>query len=112
MDIIRRNVGNSIVLDCVGRLTLGPGTTAARNAVRAALEENGPKRIVLNLAGVDYMDSSGIGELVSSYTHARNKGATLVLLNLNTKVHQLLAVTKLLTVFEIYADEKTAVAGS
>ena len=111
MDIIRRNVGNSIVLDCAGKLTLGPGTTAARNAVRAALED-GPKRIVMNLAGVDYMDSSGIGELVSSYTHARNKGATLVLLNLNTKVHQLLAVTKLLTIFEIFSDETSAIAGS
>lgn len=111
MDIIRRNVGNGIVLDCVGKLTLGPGTTAVRNAVRAAVEES-PKRVVLNLAGVDYMDSSGIGELVSSYSHARNKGSMLVLLNLNTKVHQLLAVTKLLTVFEIFADEKAAIAGS
>jgi len=80
---------------------------AVRNAVRDALE-GGAGKIVLNLAGVSYIDSAGIGELVSSLTHVRNQGGKLVLLNLNKKTHQLMVVTKLITVFEVFEDEKWA----
>jgi anti-sigma B factor antagonist len=110
MEITARSVGNCIVLDCIGKLTLGPGTKAVRDAVRGALE-GGPKKVVVNLARVDYIDSTGIGELVSCFAHAQGKGGRMVLLNLNPKVHQLLAIAKLHTVFEIFQEEKAALAG-
>jgi anti-sigma B factor antagonist len=81
---------------------------AVRNTVREILK-NGGKKIVLNLAEVNYIDSSGIGELVSSYTTVTNQGGHLKLLNLTKKIHELLAITKLLTVFQTYDNEQTAI---
>jgi anti-sigma B factor antagonist len=108
MKIDTRTVGDVHVLDCSGKITLGEGTMAVRNTVREVLKKGG-KKIVLNLADVNYIDSSGIGELVSSYTTVTNQGGQLKLLNLTKKIHELLAITKLLTVFQVFDDERTAV---
>ncbi len=81
---------------------------AVRNTVREVLK-NGGKKIVLNLADVNYIDSSGIGELVSGYTSVKGRGGELKLLNLTKKVHDLLQITKLYTVFDVHSDEQTAV---
>ncbi len=82
---------------------------AVRNAVRDTLKSNA-KKIILNLADVNYIDSSGIGELVSSYTTVTNNGGSLKLLNLTKKIQELLAITKLLTVFQVYENEQAALA--
>ncbi len=108
MKIETRTVGDVTILDCSGKITLGEGTMAVRNTVREILK-NGGKKIVLNLAEVNYIDSSGIGELVSSYTTVTNQGGHLKLLNLTKKIHELLAITKLLTVFQTYDNEQTAI---
>ncbi len=109
MKIENRVVGDVQILDCSGKITLGEGTMAIRNTVRELLK-NGNKKIVLNLADVNYIDSSGIGELVSSYTTVTNQGGSLKLLNLTKKIHELLAITKLLTVFPVYDNEQAAVS--
>ena len=108
MKIETRTVGDVQILDCSGKITLGEGTMAVRNAVREALK-NGNKKIVLNLGDVNYIDSSGIGELVSSFTTVTNQGGQLKLLNLTKKIQELLAITKLLTVFQVYDNEQTAI---
>jgi anti-sigma B factor antagonist len=108
MKIENRVVGDVQILDCSGKITLGEGTMAIRNTVRELLK-NGNKKIVLNLADVNYIDSSGIGELVSSYTTVTNQGGQLKLLNLTKKIHELLAITKLLTVFPVFDNEQTAI---
>jgi len=97
------------VVDIGGRITLGEGSALLRKTVRELLEE---KRtlILLNLADVDYIDSSGIGELVSAYTGVKNRGGVLKLLHLTKKVHDLLQLTKLFTVFDVYSDESTALS--
>ena len=82
---------------------------SVRNAVRDILQ-SGKKKIILNLAEVSYIDSSGIGELVSSYTTVTNGGGQLKLLNLTNKIHELLQITKLLTVFETFENEQAALA--
>jgi anti-sigma B factor antagonist len=110
MKIDSRNVGDVRILDISGKITLGEGTMALRNTVRDILK-NGGKKIVLNLGEVNYIDSSGIGELVSSYTTVTNQGGQLRLLNLHKKIHELLQITKLLTVFQVYDNEQAAVAG-
>lgn len=107
MKIDNRIVGDVHLLDCSGKITLGEGTMAVRNTVREVLK-NGGKKIVLNLANVNYIDSSGIGELVSSFTTVTNQSGQLKLLNLTKKIHELLAITKLLTVFQTYEDEQAA----
>jgi len=109
MKIETRNIGDVQVLDCSGKITLGEGTMAIRNAVRDILKSNG-KKILLNLSDVNYIDSSGIGELVSSYTTVTNHGGSLKLLNLTKKIQELLAITKLLTVFQVFDNEQTALA--
>jgi anti-sigma B factor antagonist len=109
MKIDTRTVGDVHILDCSGKITLGEGTMAVRNTVREVLRKGG-KKIVLNLADVNYIDSSGIGELVSSYTTVTNQGGQLKLLNLTKKIQELLAITKLLTVFQVFDNEKTAVS--
>jgi len=109
MKIETRKVGDVTVLDCSGKITLGEGTMAVRNSVREILK-NGGMKIILNLGDVNYIDSSGIGELVSSYTTVTNGGGQLKLLNLTNKIQELLAITKLLTVFQVYNDERAAVA--
>ncbi len=109
MKIENRVVGDVHVLDCSGKITLGEGTMAIRNTVREVLK-NGGKKIVLNLAEVNYIDSSGIGELVSSFTTVTNQSGQLKLLNLTKKIHELLAITKLLTVFQTFDNEQAAIS--
>ena len=104
-----RTVGDIRILDCSGKITLGEGTMTVRNTVRDILKNNG-KKIILNLADVNYIDSSGIGELVSTYTTVTNNGGQLKLLNLTKKIQELLAITKLLTVFSVYDNEQAAIA--
>jgi anti-sigma B factor antagonist len=107
MKIETRTVGDIKILDCSGRITLGEGTMVVRNAVRELLKDN-DKKIILNLAEVNYIDSSGIGELVSTYTTVTSNGGQLKLLGLTKKIQELLAITKLLTVFEVFDDEQAA----
>ncbi|HYG99452.1 MAG TPA: STAS domain-containing protein [Terriglobales bacterium] len=104
-----RQVNGVTIVDLSGRITLGEGSVILRDSVRDLLSK-GSKQIVLNLADVSYIDSSGIGELVSAYTHVRREGGELKLLNLTKKVHDLLQITKLYTVFDIRDDEAAAVA--
>jgi anti-sigma B factor antagonist len=96
------------VLDLSGRITLGEGSVQLRDAVRDLIGK-GHKDILVNLEDVNYIDSSGLGELVSAYTTARNQSARLKLLKLTKKVHDLLQLTKLYTVFDIYDDEASAI---
>ncbi len=107
LNIRERQAGDVTVLDMEGKITIGEGSVAVRSAIRRLLEE-GKRKILLNLAGVGYVDSSGIGELVSSYTTINREGGQLKLLNLTQKIQDLLAITKLLTVFDVYDDEATA----
>jgi anti-sigma B factor antagonist len=109
MKIDSRTVGDVHVLDCSGKITLGEGTMAVRNAVGDILKIGG-RKIVLNLADVNYIDSSGVGELVSTYTTVASQGGQLKLLYLTKKVHELLAITKLLTVFGVYDSEPATIA--
>ncbi len=103
-----RQVAGIMVVDISGRITLGEGSTLLRDTVRD-LVSKGHKQILLNLGDVTYIDSSGIGELVSAYTSVRNQGGELKLLNLTKKVHDLLQITKLYPVFDIKDDEAAAV---
>ena len=107
--ISERQAGDVTILDLDGKVTIGEGSVALRNAVRRLLGE-GKTKILMNLGGVGYIDSSGIGELVSSFTAVNKEGGTLKLLNLTQKIQDLLAITKLLTVFDVYEDEATALS--
>jgi anti-sigma B factor antagonist len=107
--ISTRQVDGVTVLDMSGRITLGEGSVQLRDAVRDLLSK-GQKHILLNLGDVTYIDSSGIGELVSAFTTAKNQGGELKLLNLTRKVHDLLQITKLYTVFDVKDDEASAIA--
>ncbi len=108
LNIQHRQAGDVTIIDLSGKITIGEGSVQLREAVRKALEE-GKKKIVLNLGDVSYVDSSGIGELVSSYTTTNNNGGHLKLLNLTKKIQDLLMITKLLTVFETFDSEAAAV---
>jgi anti-sigma B factor antagonist len=108
MKISTRQVDGVAVVDCSGRITLGEGSVTLRDTVRDLLSK-GNKKILLNLAEVNYIDSSGIGELVSGFTTVRNQGGELKLLSLTKKVHDLLQITKLYTVFDIKDDEASAI---
>jgi anti-sigma B factor antagonist len=108
MTITTREVGHVTIVDVHGRITLGDETEQLRDTIRNLIAA-GKKKIVLNLAHVDFIDSSGVGELVSSFTAVRNAGGDLKLLSLSKKVHDILNVTKLYTVFDIKDDEFTAV---
>ena len=103
-----RQVGNVTVIDVAGRITLGEGSSALRETLRDLVAKNHNK-ILLNLADVTYIDSSGIGELVSGYTTVTNTGGSLKLLNLNKRIKDLLQITKLYTVFDVHEDEASAV---
>ena len=103
-----RQVNGVTVVDMSGRITLGEGSVVLRDTIRDLLGK-GQKKILLNLGNVTYIDSSGIGELVSAFTSVRNQGGELKLLNLTKKVHDLLQITKLYTVFDIKDDETAAV---
>jgi anti-sigma B factor antagonist len=107
--ISTRQVDGITVLDMSGRITLGEGSVQLRDTVRDLLAK-GQKHILLNLGDVTYIDSSGIGELVSAFTTAKNQGGELKLLNLTRKVHDLLQITKLYTVFDVKDDEASAIA--
>jgi len=107
LNINERQAGDVTILDMSGKITIGEGSVALRAAIRRLLEE-GKKRILLNLAGVSYVDSSGIGELVSSYTAINKESGQLKLLNLTQKIQDLLTITKLLTVFDVYDSEAEA----
>ena len=107
LNIKERQAGDITILDMDGKITIGEGSVALRSAIRRLLEE-GRKKILLNLGGVGYIDSSGIGEPVSSYTAISNAGGQLKLLNLTQKLKDLLGITKLLTVFDTYTDESEA----
>ena len=109
MKVNTRQVDGITILDLSGRITLGEGSVQLRDAVRDLLAK-GSKLILFNLADVNYIDSSGIGELVSAYTTVRNQGGELKLLNLTKKVHDLLQITKLYTVFDVKDDEASAIA--
>ncbi|MCZ6490248.1 MAG: STAS domain-containing protein [Acidobacteria bacterium] len=103
-----RQVDSVTIVDLSGRITLGEATSILREALQA-LAGKGQKKILLNLADVNYIDSSGLGGLISGYTSLTNQGGQLKLLNLTKKVHDLLQITKLLTVFEVFSDEATAI---
>lgn len=108
MKITSREVDHVTLLDISGRIVLGDETDTLRREVRDLIAK-GKKKIILNLAEVDYIDSSGVGELVASFTAVRNSGGELKLLRLTQKVHDVLNVTKLYTVFDIKDDEFKAV---
>ncbi len=104
-----RQVDGVTIVDLSGRITLGEGSVVLRDQIRDLLSK-GNKRILLNLGDVSYIDSSGIGELVSAYTAVSNQGGQLKLLNLTKKVHDLLQITKLYTVFDVRDDEAEAIS--
>jgi anti-sigma B factor antagonist len=108
MKISTRQVDGITIVDCSGRITLGEGSITLRETVSGLLAK-GEKKILLNLGDVNYIDSSGIGELVSAFTTVRKQGGDLKLLNLTKKVHDLLQITKLYTVFDVKDDEAVAV---
>jgi len=108
LKIDNREVAHISILDIDGRIVLGEEIQQLRDAVRELIKQD-KKKIILNLANVDYIDSSGVGELVGSFTTVRNAGGELKLLNLTQKVEDVLHVTKLYTVFDIKDDEFHAV---
>lgn len=96
-----------MILDCIGRIVFGEESAALRESVKSAISGN--SKVVLNLAEVNYIDSGGLGTLVSLYTTARNAGGALKLANLTRRVTDLLQVTKLVSVFEVFPDEQSAI---
>lgn len=104
-----RQVEGVVVVDLSGRIKLGEGSSILRDTVKDLLSK-GQKNILLNLGDISYIDSSGIGELVSAFTSVRNQGGELKLLHLTKKVHDLLQITKLYTVFDVKDDEAVAIA--
>ena len=109
MNATSRRVKGVTVVDMSGRITLGEGGVVLRDTIHDLLAK-GDKKILLNLGDVTYIDSSGIGELISAFTSVRNKGGDLKLLNLTKKVHDLLQITKLYTVFDIKDNEAGAIS--
>jgi anti-sigma B factor antagonist len=103
-----RQVGDITVVDASGRITLGDGASVFRDTIRD-LANSGQKKLLLNLGDISYIDSSGIGELVSGFTTVTNQGGQVKLLNLTKRVQDLLQITKLYTVFEVFDDEAKAV---
>ena len=103
-----RQVGDVTVISCAGQINLGEATSLFRNTVREELAK-GTRKLLLDLKQVTYIDSSGIGELVGSYTSAQRAGANMKLVHLPPKIYDLLQITKLLTVFEAFDDEATAI---
>jgi len=104
-----RTVGDVTVIDAAGRITLGEGSSTFRDTIKE-MTTAGNKKILLNLADVSYIDSSGIGELVSGFTTVSNAGGNLRLLNLTKRIHDLLQITKLYTIFEVFDDEAKGLA--
>jgi anti-sigma B factor antagonist len=108
VSVVTRQVGDVAVLDIAGRITLGEGSSTLRESLRAMTATRDAK-VLLNLEDVTYIDSSGIGELVSGFTNLQELGGQLKLLNLTKRVKDLLQITKLYTVFEVFDDEATAI---
>ena len=108
MQIAERAVGDVVVLDVKGRITLGDGDELLKDKVNS-LVSAGKKKIILNLADVPYVDSAGLGEIVRTYTTVSRQGGSLKLLNLTKRISDLLAITKLLTVFETFEVEDEAI---
>lgn len=102
-----REIGEIAIVDFSGKITLGEGSAMLRQTIRA-LVEKGHRKILINLYDVDYIDSSGIGELVSAFTTVRSASGELKLLNLTRRVHDILQITRLFTVFDVQSDEEAA----
>lgn len=107
LSVRERQAGDVTILDMNGEVRIGEGSIALRDAI-GNLAADGKKKILLNLAGVSYIDSSGIGELIAKYTTVTRQGGQLKLLNLTDRIQNLLVITKLLTVFDSYEDEGEA----
>lgn len=103
-----RDVGDVTILEIRGRITLGEGASLLREAIRHTLNHN--SRVLIDLAEVTYIDSTGLGEMVGGWVSARNRGAEMKLLHIKSQIKDLLQVTKLLTVFECFEDEEVALA--
>jgi anti-sigma B factor antagonist len=108
MNIDERKVGTVTVLDLKGKLTLGDGDEALKNKIQGLVGQ-GQKQILLNFAGVPYVDSSGLGAMIGCYTTVTRAGGSLRLVNLTNRLTDLLSITKLLTVFDTYTTESEAV---
>jgi anti-sigma B factor antagonist len=106
-EVKERQAGDVTILDLSGAVRIGEGSVGLRDAIRG-LADGGKRKILLNLAGVNYVDSSGIGELIANYTTVSRQGGQLKLLNLTEKIRNLLVITKLLTVFDSYDNEAEA----
>jgi anti-sigma B factor antagonist len=102
-----REIGEIAIVDFSGKITLGEGSAMLRHTIRGLIE-TGHRKILINLDDVDYIDSSGIGELVSAYTTVRTASGELKLLNLTRRVHDILQITRLFTVFDVQSDEAVA----
>jgi anti-anti-sigma factor len=109
MDVSRRQVGDVTILDLKGKITIGSGDVQLRNAVQEVIN-SGATKVLINMAHVSTIDSSGIGELVSAYTTATNRGAKMKLINLPAKVTDILTITQLITVFDVYDSEAEGVS--
>ena len=108
MEIAERTVGDVTVLDLRGKMTLGEGDELLKDKINSMLA-NGRKKLILNLEGVPYIDSAGLGEIVRTYTTVSRQGGSLKLLNLTKRIEDLLSITKLLTVFETFDEEAEAI---
>lgn len=108
LQIQLRVVGDVTILVCSGQITLGEATSHFRNTIRDLLKK-GSRKLLLDLRAVTYLDSTGIGELVGAYTAATSASAKIRLLRLPEKIYELLQITKLVTLFEVYEDEQAAV---
>ncbi len=107
LDVKERQAGDVTILDLSGEVRIGDASVALREAMRK-LVDSGKTKVLLNLGGVKYMDSTGIGELIANYTTLSRKGGQLKLLNLTERIQNLLVITKLLTVFDAYDNEAEA----
>jgi anti-sigma B factor antagonist len=108
MQIEERPMGDVIVLDLKGKMTLGEGDELLKDKINSLVHQ-GRRKVVLNLEGVPYIDSAGLGEIVRTYTTISRQGGSMKLLNLTKRITDLLSITKLLTVFETYDNEADAV---
>jgi anti-sigma B factor antagonist len=108
MKIEKRKIGNVTIFDLKGKILFGDGIDELRQSVNAVIKEN-EKQLILNFAEVPYLDSTGLGEVVRSYTTLKKEGGTVKIANLSNKVKDLMMVTKLITVFETFEDENEAV---
>jgi anti-sigma B factor antagonist len=107
LDVKERQAGDVTILDLSGEVRIGEGAVALRDSIRS-LADQGKNKVLLNLAGVKYMDSTGVGELIANYTTVTRQGGQLKLLSLTEKIQNLLVITKLLTVFDSYENEAEA----